>query len=138
MSITNQQPLDAFSTLNLTSAPADTVEAYTHFLATADRYRNDAEFRRSLDEGGGKATLDAFGFAAPGLADMDVRIVANTDEVQHFILPPDPNMSLTDEELGSVAGGTPASTVSSAACSTVPSTASTIGCISNPPDISGG
>ncbi len=126
MSSANRQPLDAFSALNLTSMPSDVAETYAQFLATADRYRNDAEFRRSIDEGGGKATLDAFGIPAPGLADMDVRIVANTDELQHFILPPDPNMSLTDEELNSVAGGANLSTVGCVATSTVPSTASTL------------
>ena len=35
----------------------------------------------------------------------DVRFVADTADVHHFVLPPDPNASLDDEDLDMVVGG---------------------------------
>ncbi len=56
----------------------------------------------------------------------DLRIVENTDEVYHLVLPPDPNARLADENLRSVSGGSnclgSAGTVASAG--TIPSTVS--------------
>ena len=37
--------------------------------------------------------------------DHDLRIVGNTDEVYHLVLPPDPNARLADEDLSSISGG---------------------------------
>ena len=37
--------------------------------------------------------------------DRDLRIVENTGEVYHLVLPPDPNARLADENLRSVSGG---------------------------------
>ena len=34
-----------------------------------------------------------------------MRIVANTAETYHFVMPPDPNKFLADEDLEAVAGG---------------------------------
>ena len=49
-------------------------------------------------------------FAERGLPypeDAEVRVVHNTDEVFHLTMPPDPNTTLQDSMLGSVAGGSP-------------------------------
>ena len=37
--------------------------------------------------------------------DVDVRVVANSGDTFHVVLPPDPNSDLGDEALNSVAGG---------------------------------
>ena len=55
----------------------------------------------------------------------DLRIVENTGEVYHLVLPPDPNARLVDESLRGVSGGVclgSAGTVASAG--TIPSTVS--------------
>lgn len=36
---------------------------------------------------------------------IEVRMVENTAETMHFILPPEPSDELTDEQLGETAGG---------------------------------
>lgn len=38
--------------------------------------------------------------------EAEVRVVANTPDVVHLVLPPDPNDAVADETLTSVAGGT--------------------------------
>jgi hypothetical protein len=53
---------------------------------------------------------------------MDILVSANSEDTFHVVFPPDPNTALSDEMLGSVAGGSTASTVGSYG------TASTIGC----------
>ena len=67
-------------------------------------------------------------FIPPG---TELRVTANTDETYHFPLPPDPNVVLMDEDLAVVAAGTgarasSASTVGTLACSTGPSSMSTL------------
>ena len=37
--------------------------------------------------------------------ETDVRIVENTAETVNFVMPPDPNALLADEDLSAVAGG---------------------------------
>ncbi len=139
MSDSNQNPArstsDVVSFLNSismspTPESVDSVTRnYEQFLAVADRYRNDEAFRRAIDDGSEDA-FAAFGMEAPGLQDMDVRVVADTDELQHFVMLPDPNASLTDEQLSSIAGGSgdnlsSFSSLATAACSTLPSTIGT-------------
>ena len=34
-----------------------------------------------------------------------IKVVANTEEVVYFVLPPDPNADLTDEDLLALSGG---------------------------------
>ena len=51
-----------------------------------------------------RAALVALGVDVP--PDTDVRISANTAETFHFIMPPDPNAVLADEDLSAVSGGT--------------------------------
>ena len=38
-------------------------------------------------------------------SDTRLMIVRNTDDVWHFVLPPDPNQNLADDDLSAVAGG---------------------------------
>ncbi len=87
-------------------------KSYERFLETADRYRSDEEFRSSIDEASGTEVYKAFGFDVP-VVGMQVDVVANTDEVVHFILPPDPNMDLADESLSAVSGGATAGSAGS-------------------------
>ena len=99
----------------------------------ADAYRDSTEMR-ALAGADPRAFLDAHGIADvvdgnPRTKDMDVRIHANTDDVFHLPMPADPNAELVDEQLDTVAGGLKAYTAASAgtfACSTIPSTASTM------------
>ncbi len=99
----------------------------------ADAYRDSAEMR-ALAGADPRAFLDAHGIADvvdgnPRTKDMDVRIHANTADVFHLPMPADPNAELVDEQLDAVAGGLKAYTAASAgtfACSTIPSTASTM------------
>ncbi len=107
-------------------------KSYERFLKAADRYRSDEEFRVSIDGASGREVYEAFGFDVP-VTDMQVDVVANTDDVVHFILPPDPNMDLADESLSAVSGGATAgsagsvSTASTFQCSTFFSSFSTAG-----------
>ena len=62
-------------------------------------------------------TLAERGIALP--EGMDVRMIANSDDTFHFVLPPDPNAVLEDEALAGIAGGSTFGTLSSV--STFPS-----------------
>ncbi len=135
MSNANQKPVDAQSFLDSAAMSPTSVdvatERYEQFLAVADRYRNDEAFRRAIDDGREDA-FAAFGMEPP-LADLEARVIANTDELHHFILPPDPNANLTDEQLSSIAGGTStassAGSLSTGACSCFFSTISSLGTV---------
>ena len=97
----------------------------------AERYRADPELRARIDSGDAAGALAELGIDLP--EGVDHRIVADTREVRHFALPPDPNTLLRDETLAEVSGG---STLGSAAsvgsmssfvCSTGPSSLSSAG-----------
>ena len=72
--------------------------------ALSERYRGDEEFRSQMATGGTADSLSEFGLLIP--AQAEVRIVENTDEIFHLVLPADPNTSLSDELLNTVTGGT--------------------------------
>ena len=81
-------------------------------------YRDRPEVRAQLD-----ADPRAF-FAARGVdlqAGTELRVVANTADVFHLAMPPNPNAALQDDSLEAVSGGTPHSTMS-----TFPSTLSSV------------
>ena len=59
-------------------------------------------------------TLAERGIALP--EGVDVRLVVNSGDTLHVVLPPDPNAVLEDEELGGVAGGATAVLGQTAAC----------------------
>ncbi len=102
------------------------------FEAAARRYRDDAPWRERIDDGESEAVSglmsDIALTPAPGAS---VRVRANDDRVFHVIMPPDPNMTVTDETLSGVVGGARAGTMASlssagtAGCSTAPSTLGT-------------
>ena len=78
--------------------------------------RDRPETRAELD-----ADPRAF-FAARGAelpAGTDCRVVANSPEVFHLVMPPNPNVAVADETLSGVAGGT----------SQLPACTSSVGCI---------
>ena len=54
---------------------------------------------------------------------LDVHVHVNTDDTFYVAFPPDPNVALSDESLGVVAGGKTASTIGSAG------SASTLACL---------
>lgn len=99
------------------------------YAAFSDDYRADPALRARA-EADPRGVLAERGLEIPPAA--DARIVANTGEVFHLVLPPDPNTALEENVLGAVSGG--AATAGSAGTvstlSTIPScagSASTIG-----------
>ena len=81
-------------------------ESAQDFFATLQKvakdYHDDPQFRAQLDEAP-RATLAARGLTLP--ATGDVRVVANTKDVFHVVLPPALNVEMTDEALTKTAGG---------------------------------
>ena len=86
----------------------------------------DPGFREQMQEAPNEA-LTSWGIDLP--PDVDVSVHVNTDDTFHLVLPPDPNIPLSDETLGMVAGGKTASTIgsggSASTAASIPSTAST-------------
>ncbi len=101
------------------------------FVRFGEQYRTDAALRDRLNSGDMSDVLDALGFYLP--PDMDTRVVADTSDTMHVVLPTAPSIPLSDEMLTAVAGGKSASSAGtggcagSMACSTLPSTASSVG-----------
>ena len=93
------------------------------------RYSEDSEFRSRMVSGDAAGVLSEFGLDTP--ANMELQVSANTEDVVHFVFPPDPNVDLEDEDLSSVSGGVRQSTASSASCiACLPSTVSCGACLS--------
>ena len=72
--------------------------------AFADAYRGDEDLRNET-RADPVRVFKEHGFPADGLPPRDFEVVANTREVVHFVLPPNPNSILTDDELRDLAGG---------------------------------
>ncbi len=105
-----------------TSASTDAMRSHIeHLTALGNQYRSDAGFRSKLlsDPHG---VLNEEGFGIP--KGLEVRVVANTDELFHVTFPPDPNATMSDEALALVAGG--GSTASSVGSAGSASTAGTV------------
>lgn len=104
---------------------------YGALFAFAKRYQDDSELRSRIDSGDVAPALDEIGISLP--QGFGVRIVCDTKDTCHIVLPPDPNGELSDEALTAVAGGKSAGTAgslgsaSSVACSTVPSSVGSAG-----------
>ena len=75
-------------------------------VSISDAYREDLDFRANFDSDPVAALVENNIDVAP---DTDVRVVEDTDEVFHFVLPPDFNTGMGDEVLDMVAGGKTAS-----------------------------
>ena len=105
---------------------AGTLMPFKEFMLFADTYREDPEFRARVDEDV-TSVMDEWGI--PFQPGVELRIAENTAEVVHFVLPPDPNVALSDESLGMVAGGKTSSTAGSAgSASTASSVCTTASC----------
>ena len=89
--------------------------------AVAGDCRNSPELQAELDADP-RAFLADRGMTFP--ADADLRVAANTPEVFHLVMPPNPNATVSDEALSDVVGGSTASTIS-----TLPSCVGTVGCV---------
>ena len=100
---------------------------YHALRAIAEEYRRDDALRERIDSGDVSPLLDRLDFPIP--ENMEVKIVADTPETLHIILPPDPNALLSDEDLGSVAGGKTAGSAGSVG------TASTMACLTTPSSV---
>ena len=101
--------------------------------ALAVRFRNDERLRQRLEAGDARAEVSELELGLP--PEAKVRFVADTDEIVHFVMPPNPNAALDDAALVGVSGGNSVSsagsvlTVSSApSCFGSGSTASSAGC----------
>lgn len=91
-------------------------------------YATDPEFRREVAGNPREA------FASKGLdlpPEVEILVCEDTPDTKHIVVPPDPNVPLSDEMLGVVAGGTRVSSASSLGCSstfsTIPSTVGSAG-----------
>ena len=99
-------------------------------VAVAERYRDDEALRSRLEGEDAPAVLSELGLETP--EGLEIRVSKDTDEVFHFVMPPDPNEELADEALTPVTGGVDASTASSASTvGCLPSTVSTGGTASS-------
>ena len=101
--------------------PAVALEIFKRIEPFAEAWRGDPEFRARADEDL-RSVLAEQGMELPPPG-VELRVVENTADAYHFVLPPDPNVALSDEALGMVAGGKSASTIGSAGSA---STASTV------------
>lgn len=72
------------------------------FVDFTVQYRENPEVRARADAEP-RAVLAEHDINVP--LDTDVRIVANTAKTVNFVMPPDPNAVLADEELATVSGG---------------------------------
>ena len=91
----------------------------------AEDYHSDPDVR-AMVESDPKAVLAKYDVPYP--PHLDIRIVANTDDIINIVMPDNPNMELTDESLMAAAGAggkcmSSAGTLGTA--STIASTAST-------------
>ena len=98
------------------------------FDALAERYRSDAALRSRIDGGDVEDSLSDLGLVLPPGA--EIRIAVNTADTVHVVMPPDPNIELSDEALSAVAGGKSAGSAGSVG------TAGTFGCSSSPSSVS--
>lgn len=91
---------------SLTNAELTLGQLRKHFPALeglAQRYRDDAEFRRRIDAGDTAEILGDLGLRMP--PGIDARLVANTPDIFHVVLPPDPNAEISEESLATVSAG---------------------------------
>ena len=92
--------------LHLPLEPEGFQRSARQIVSIADAYREDPDFRANVDSDP-VATLAENGVEL--LPDTEVRVVEDTAEVFHFVLPPDFNIDMSDEMLDMVAGGKSAS-----------------------------
>lgn len=103
---------------------------FAPYRSLAEQYRQDESLRARVDAGDVEDLLPDLGIINPP-PEVEIRIVADSADTHHVVLPPDPNQQLSDEALAAVAGGGKTAstggsvgTASTMASSTVPSSAS--------------
>ena len=84
--------------MNKSAPPAVTPREF------AERLRADPDFRAEV-EADPKSAVAALGVEVPPHID-DVRVVEDTGDTLHFVLPPGPDDSLSDDDLSGISGGT--------------------------------
>ena len=81
-------------------------QSITNFLdalsTLADEVANDDTAKANLGSNP-HGELSARGFDIP--EGVDINVVSDSTDTVYLVLPPDPNVSLTDDALGTVAGG---------------------------------
>ena len=108
-----------------TSQAGNLVGLFERRYEFAERYYGDASLQARVGAGDPEETLSHLGIDPP--ENVETRIVANTEEVVHFVFPPDPNTHLADEHLSVVAGGATGGSVGCA--STIASFLSCLGSV---------
>ncbi len=98
------------------------------------QYWSDEALRARVDSG--DMSLIREGIKALSFPEVELKLAANTSDVYHVVMPPDPNYALSDQALDKVAAGSnTAGSVSSAgsagtlATSTMASSASSAGSV---------
>ena len=99
-------------------------EAVNKLMNLSNAYASDSEIR-FRGESEPIELLTEFG--VPVSLESGVRIVQNTKEKFHFVIPLDPNTALSESELLWVAGGSGQKHPPLATAGTVPGTVSTLG-----------
>lgn len=108
---------DAFAAKAARPSLSDEMAIGKSLGALADEWEANPEARSRADETV-RGLFSERGFEIPG--EVELRLVEESRDVHHVIMPPDPNVALADETLNRVSGG--ANCVGSAG------TASTVGC----------
>ena len=88
--------------LHVPLTPEDLQQGARKLASLADAYREDPDLRSSFASDP-NAALSENGVDV--LPNVEVRVAEDTDEVFHFVLPPDFNADVADEVLESIAGG---------------------------------
>ena len=95
-------------------------------LALSERYSSDPDFRSRIEAGDVAEPLEALGIKPPeGVA---AKIVVNTPDTFHLVMPADPNAELGEDVLSMIGGGKTAGSAGSAGSASTASTA--FSCIS--------
>ena len=105
---------------------------YAAFETLAARYRDEAGLRSRIDSGDISDSLSKLKIDLP--SGVEAKIVADTSDTVHFVLPPDPNTELSEEMLSVLSGGGKTAgsagsvgSAGTAGCSSAPSTLSSVG-----------
>ena len=97
------------------------LQKYSHLLKQFSiNYHSDEKLRTRIDGGDVAPLYEALNSDVPGGAHppegMQVRVVADTDQVQHMVIPSNPMWMMQDSDMQNVSGGTTAGTAGSIAC----------------------
>lgn len=95
----------------------------------AARWRDDGEFRSRIESGDTAVALHQLEMELP--RGTEARFAADTDEVTHVVFPPDPNITLEDEELRAASGGGTSTMGSAGTGSSFPSCISSLSSVSS-------